>query len=96
MIAAAYLQRPVFIDGEVPVAPSPPNSTWLPGTSASATTVPASSPMSYSSSPSRSLRLLSALPTGGTDLLRLSQFLHILGKAGLEIDDFGPGWRDAN
>ena len=28
--------------------------------------------------------------------IRLDQFLHVLGKAGLEIDDLGPGWRDAN
>jgi hypothetical protein len=55
-----------------------------------------SSLMSYSSSLSWSPRLISALPTCGTDLLRLGQFLHVLGKAGLEVDDLGPGWRDAN
>jgi hypothetical protein len=34
---------------------------------------------------------LASLPTGVTDLLCLNQFLHVPGKAGLEIDDFGPG-----
>jgi hypothetical protein len=33
---------------------------------------------------------------GGTDLLRLAKFLHVPGKAGFEVDDFGPGWRDTN